>query len=64
MYMDLYVYFIPLYYFALHVSGAVCTHPQEHKLQSTAIGVCNGYGMLSTGADPGWDSLTLLVRSS
>jgi hypothetical protein len=23
--------------FALHVSGAVCTHHQEHKLQSTAM---------------------------
>jgi hypothetical protein len=46
MYLDLYVCLIPLYYFALHVSGAICTHPQEHKLQSTAIGVCNGYGML------------------
>jgi hypothetical protein len=33
-------------YICLHVSGAICTHPQEHKLQSTAIGVCNGYGML------------------
>ena len=43
MYMDLYV---SLYIFALHVLGAVCTHPQEHKLQSTAIGMCNGYGML------------------
>jgi hypothetical protein len=31
--------------FALHVSGAICTHPQEHKLQSTALGVCNGCGM-------------------
>jgi hypothetical protein len=46
MHMDLYVYFIPLYYFALQVSGAICTHPQEHKMQSTAVGVCNGYGML------------------
>jgi hypothetical protein len=26
-------------FFALHVSGATCTHPQEHKLQRTAIGV-------------------------
>jgi hypothetical protein len=26
MYVDLYVFFIPLY-FALHVSGAICTHP-------------------------------------
>jgi hypothetical protein len=40
MYMDLYGLFIPLY-FALHVSGAICTHPQEHKLQRTAIGMCN-----------------------
>jgi hypothetical protein len=32
--------------FVLHVSGAICTHPQEHKLQSTAIGMCNSYGML------------------
>jgi hypothetical protein len=43
--MDLYVFFIPLY-FALHVSGAIFTHPQEQKLQSTALGVCNGYGVL------------------
>jgi hypothetical protein len=33
-------------FFALHVSGAICTHPQEHKLQSTAIDLCNDYGML------------------
>jgi hypothetical protein len=45
MYMDLYVFFIPLF-LGLHVLGAICIHPQEHKLQSTAIGVCNGYGML------------------
>jgi hypothetical protein len=31
---------------SLHVSGAICIHPQEHKLQITAIGVCNGYGVL------------------
>jgi hypothetical protein len=30
-----------LYMFTLHVSGAICTHPQEHKLQSTAIGMYN-----------------------
>jgi hypothetical protein len=35
-----------LYIFALHVSGAIYTHPQEHKLQSTAIGVRNGCGLL------------------
>jgi hypothetical protein len=38
--MDFYVFFISLY-FSLHVSGAICTHPQEHKLQITALGVCN-----------------------
>jgi hypothetical protein len=32
--------------FTVHVSGAICTHPQEHTLQGTAIGMCNGYGML------------------
>jgi hypothetical protein len=32
--------------FALHVSGAICIHPQEHKLQRTTIGMCNVYGML------------------
>jgi hypothetical protein len=31
--------------FALHALGAICTHHQEHKQQSTAIGTCNGYGM-------------------
>jgi hypothetical protein len=41
MYMVLYVFFIPLFYFAVHVSGAICTYPQEHKLQSRALGVCN-----------------------
>jgi hypothetical protein len=46
MYMDLYVYFILLYYLALHISGAICAHPQKLKLQSTAIGVSNDYGML------------------
>jgi tellurite resistance protein TehA-like permease len=40
------MYSLFLYIFALHVSGAICTHPQEHKLQSTAIAVCNVYGML------------------
>jgi hypothetical protein len=41
MYVYLYVFFIPLYFLALHVSGAICTHPQEPKLQRTTIGVCN-----------------------
>jgi hypothetical protein len=38
--MDLYVFFI-LYISAVHVSGAICTHHQEQKLQSTAIGMRN-----------------------
>jgi hypothetical protein len=46
MYMYLYVFFIPLCFLTLHVSGATCTHPQEHQLQRTAIGICSGYGML------------------
>jgi hypothetical protein len=33
-------------FFGLHVSGAICTYPQEQKLQRTVIGMCNGYGML------------------
>jgi hypothetical protein len=44
------VLFICIHYsslfLAVHVSGAICTRPQEHKLQRTAIGVCNGFGML------------------
>jgi hypothetical protein len=55
MHMGLYVFFIPLY-FALHVSGAICTHPQEHKLQRTAKGMCNGYGMLIH-----WNSLLFIM---
>jgi hypothetical protein len=31
--------------FAVHVSGAIRTHHQEHKLQSTAIGMRYRYGM-------------------
>jgi hypothetical protein len=47
--LDAHVFICILYsslFLALHASGAICTHPQEHKLQSTAIGVCNVYGML------------------
>jgi hypothetical protein len=40
------MYSLLLFLFAVHVSGAICTHPQEHKLQNTTIGVCNVYGML------------------
>jgi hypothetical protein len=42
----IYMYSLFFYIFALRVSGAIYTHPQEHKLQSTALGVCNGCGML------------------
>jgi hypothetical protein len=42
---------------ALHVSGAICTHPQEHKFQRTAIGVCNGFGMLMN-----WSKVFQLVH--
>jgi hypothetical protein len=47
-----------LYYtiLALHVSGAICTHQQENKLSSTAVGTRDCYGVLeverSSGA--GW----------
>jgi hypothetical protein len=47
--LDVHLFICILYsslFLALHVSGAFCTHPQEHKLQRTAIGVCNGFGML------------------
>jgi hypothetical protein len=40
-----------LYYttLALHISGAICTHHQEHKLQSTAVGMRDCYVMLEVG---------------
>jgi hypothetical protein len=41
-----FMYSLFLYIFALYVSGAICTHPREHKLQSRALGVCNVCGML------------------
>jgi hypothetical protein len=46
--LDAHVFICILYssIFVLHVSGAICTHHQEHKLQSTAIDMRNGYGML------------------
>jgi hypothetical protein len=59
--------FCILYYtiIALHVSGAICTHHQEHKLQSTAVGTRDCYGLLeagwSIGAGCGWETLTLTV---
>jgi hypothetical protein len=62
--------FLCILYFtinALHVSGAICTHHQEDKQQSTAVGTCDCYGVLevgqSTGAGCGWDTLTLTTRS-
>jgi hypothetical protein len=47
--LDVHTFVCILYFslfLALHVSGAICTHPQEHKLQRTATGMCNGSGML------------------
>jgi hypothetical protein len=40
-----------LYYttLALRVSGVICTHHQEHKLQSTAVGTRDCYGVLEVG---------------
>jgi hypothetical protein len=40
-----------LYYtiLAVHVSGAICAHHQEHKLQSTAVGTCDWYRVLEVG---------------
>jgi hypothetical protein len=40
-----------LYYtmLALHVSGAICTHHQEHELQSAAVSTCDYYGVLEVG---------------
>jgi hypothetical protein len=40
-----------LYYtiLALHVSGVICTHHHEHKLQSTAVGMRDCYGVLEVG---------------
>jgi hypothetical protein len=35
--------------FALHVSGAIYTHHQEHKLQITAVGMRNCYGTWDVG---------------
>jgi hypothetical protein len=35
--------------FALHVSGAIYTHHQEHKLQGTAVGTRDCYGVWEVG---------------
>jgi hypothetical protein len=44
-----------LYYttVAVHVSGAICTHHQEHKLQGTAVGTRDCYGVLEIGQPMG-----------
>jgi hypothetical protein len=34
---------------AVRVLGAICIHNQEHKLQSTAVGTCDCYGVLEVG---------------
>jgi hypothetical protein len=44
--------FLCIHYYtthALHVSGAICTHHQEHKLQSTAVCTRECYGALEVG---------------
>jgi hypothetical protein len=46
------MYYLFLFVFALHASSAIYTHPQKHKLQSTVIGVFNGYGMLIHWSQP------------
>jgi hypothetical protein len=40
-----------LYYtiLALHVSDAICTHHQEHELQSTVVGTRDCYDVLEIG---------------
>jgi hypothetical protein len=52
-----------LYYtiLSLHVLGAICTHHQQHKLQSTAVVTRDCYGVLevkqSIGAGCGYSQL-------
>jgi hypothetical protein len=44
--------FLCILYFTIldvHVSGAICTHHQEHKLQSTAVDTRDCYGVLEVG---------------
>jgi hypothetical protein len=44
--------FLCIFYYtilALHVSVAICTHHQEHKLQSTAVGTRECFGVLEAG---------------
>jgi hypothetical protein len=41
---DMHTEFLYILYYtilALQVSGTICTHHQEHKLQSTAVGTCD-----------------------
>jgi hypothetical protein len=49
---DAHEIFLCILYFtilALHVLGAICTHNQEHKLQSTAVGTRDCYSVLEVG---------------
>jgi hypothetical protein len=34
---------------AVHVLDAICTHRQEHKLPSIAVGTCDCYGVWEVG---------------
>jgi hypothetical protein len=45
--------------FALHVSGAVYIHHQEHKLQSTSTGMRDCYGVLDSPLEQVLASLRL-----
>jgi hypothetical protein len=59
-------------YYLLHYTCSTCfgcyLHPsQEHKLQSTAVGTRDCYGVLeagkSIGAGCGWDTLTFTAHA-
>jgi hypothetical protein len=51
---DTHGFFMYLYFtkIALDVSGAICTHHREHKLQSTAVSTRDYYGVLEVTARP------------
>jgi hypothetical protein len=49
---EMHINFLCILYYttlALRVSGASCTHHQEYKLQSTAVGTRDFYGVLGVG---------------
>jgi hypothetical protein len=53
---DAHGFFLCILYFiilAVHVSGAICTHHQERRLQSSAVGTCDCYGVLGVGQSIG-----------